>query len=167
MIACCRAMKTPRAGCSHSCQRRRGANLQPEPGASSSGDPTFLKSIISGTADAVSMTWKAQPASRMKISRDSECDEPRVVRGSSKDRQGRSRDHVEEGHERKPNKRNDGTFHRDNTTPCTTHHHTPTSTARAGALMPRVGPGQHPRYTRADFGQVAVGGSTTTTRTRR
>ena len=28
-----------------------------------------------------------------------------------------------------------------------------------------MGPGQHPRYTRADFGQEAVGGSTTTTRT--
>ena len=49
------------------------------------------------------------------------------------------------GHTRK---RTDGTFHR----PCTTHHYTPTSTARG--------------YTRADFGQEAVGGSTTTTRTR-
>ena len=68
-------------------------------------------------------------------------------------------------------KRIDGIFHR----PCTTHHNTPTSTARAGALMfhlpgwsiTRVGPGQHPRYTRADFGQEAVGGSTTTTRARK
>ena len=30
-----------------------------------------------------------------------------------------------------------------------------------------MGPGQHPRYTRADFGQEAVGGSTTTTRARK
>ena len=43
-------------------------------------------------------------------------------------------------------KRNDGTFH------------------RPGWSITRVGPGQHPRYTRADFGQEAVGGSTTTTR---
>ena len=32
-------------------------------------------------------------------------------------------------------KRKDRTFHRRNATPCTTHHYTPTSTARAGALM--------------------------------
>ena len=32
-------------------------------------------------------------------------------------------------------KRNDRTFHRRNATPCTTHHYTPTNTARAGALM--------------------------------
>ena len=36
-----------------------------------------------------------------------------------------------------------------------------------GGAFTRVGPGQHPRYTRADFGLEAVGGSTTTTRTRR
>ena len=30
-----------------------------------------------------------------------------------------------------------------------------------------MGPRQHPRYTRADFGQEAVGGSTTTTRARK
>ena len=36
------------------------------------------------------------------------------------------------GHTRK---RTDGTYQRGNATPCTTHHYTPTSTARAGALM--------------------------------
>ena len=38
-------------------------------------------------------------------------------------------------YEREPNKRKDRTFHRDNTTTCTTHHYTQTSTARAGALI--------------------------------
>ena len=37
--------------------------------------------------------------------------------------------------ERTQNKRKDGTFHRGNATPCTMHHYTSTSTARAGALM--------------------------------
>ena len=106
-------MKTPHAARSHSRQRRRGVNLLREPGASSNGDPTFLKSIISGAADAVSITWKAQPPSRMKISRDSECDEPQVVRGFPEDRQGHSRNHVEEGCVRKPNKRKDTTFYDD------------------------------------------------------
>ena len=41
------------------------------------------------------------------------------------DRQDHSRDHVEERCERESNKRKDGTFHRDNTTTCTTHHCTP------------------------------------------
>ena len=49
----------------------------------------------------------------MEISRDSECNEPQVVRGFPQDRQGHSRNHVEEGCERE---RKDGTFHRDNTT---------------------------------------------------
>ena len=74
------------------------------------------------------------------------------VNPSKEDRQGHSRDHVEEVFERKPNKRKDGTFHRDNTTPCTTHHYTPTSTARVGALISSrpgdwitpVGPGRTP-----------------------
>ena len=48
---------------------------------------------------------------------------------------GDSRNHVEEGCERELNKRKDGTFHRENTTTCTTHHYTPTSTARVGALI--------------------------------
>ena len=47
---------------------------------------------ISGTADEVTRSQqKVQPASRMEMSRDSECDEPRVVRGSSEDKQGHSR----------------------------------------------------------------------------
>ena len=42
--------------------------------------------------------------SQSEISRVSECDEPRVVRSSPQDRQGHSRDHVEEGCERTENK---------------------------------------------------------------
>ena len=89
----------------------REQQQRPEPGVSSSGDPKFLKSIQS--PDAVRRSQhKVQPASRMKISRDSECHEPRVVRGSSEDRLGHSRNHVE-GCARKRNKRKDTTFHDD------------------------------------------------------
>ena len=42
--------------------------------------------------------------SQSEISRDSEYDEPQVVRCSSQDRQGHSRDHDEEGCERTYNK---------------------------------------------------------------
>ena len=56
---------------------------------------------------------KVQPASRMKISRDSECDEPQVVRGFPEDRHGHNRNHVEEGCVRKPNKCKDTTFYDD------------------------------------------------------
>ena len=48
----------------------------------------------------------------MEISRDSECNEPQV-RGFPEDRQDHSRNHVEEGCEREPNKLKDGTFHDD------------------------------------------------------
>ena len=102
------AMKTLCAGRSNSRQRRRGGSLHPEPGASSGGGP------ISGRADAVRRSQqKVQPASRMKISRYSECDEPQVVRGFPEDQQGHSRNHVEEAYERKPNKRKDATFYDD------------------------------------------------------
>ena len=75
---------------------------------------------------------------------------------------------TEEGCGRKPSKCNEETIHHDSTTTCTTHHLSHTSKqAGAGALMAqhpawmitRVGPGQHPRYTRANFDQEAVGGS--------
>ena len=49
----------------------------------------------------------------MNVSRDSECDEPQVVRGSSEDRQCHSRNRVEEVCERESNKRKDATFHDD------------------------------------------------------
>ena len=83
---------------------------------------------------------EAKPAegpagSRMDISRVSECNEPQVVRGFPEDRQGHSRNRVKEGCERESNKRKDGTFHGDNTTTRTTHHYTPTCTARVGALI--------------------------------
>ena len=43
----CKSLKMQRAGCSHSGQRRRRANLQPEPEASSSRDMTLLRPIQS------------------------------------------------------------------------------------------------------------------------
>ena len=60
----------------------------------------------------------------MEISRDSECNEHQWCE-APEDRQDHSRDHVEEECERESNKRKDGTFHRHNTTTCTTHHYTP------------------------------------------
>ena len=59
----------------------------------------------------------------MKNSRVSESGEPRVVRSVSLDRQSHSRVYVEEGCERTQRQH----IHR----PCTSHHNTPTSTARA------------------------------------
>ena len=47
----------------------------------------------------------------MEMSRDRECNEPQVVQGFPEVRQRHSRNHLEE--EREPNKRKDGTFHRD------------------------------------------------------
>ena len=63
-------------------------------------------------------------------------------------------------------------------TSCTTHHDTPTQHSMSwrsdvpppclGGGVTRVGSRSGlPRYTRADFGQEAVGGSTTTTRARK
>ena len=56
---------------------------------------------------------KVQPASRMEISRDGECDEPQVVQGFPEDRQGHSHNHVEEACAMEPDKRKDRTFHDD------------------------------------------------------
>ena len=81
----------------------------------------------------------------MEISRDSECNEPQVVQGFPEDRQGHSRNHVEEGCAIEPDKRKDRTFHDD-------VYYTPRSTARVGALIwshpgdwiTSVGPGRTP-----------------------
>ena len=72
---------------------------QPLPPAQARSEPAARADVpISGTAYAMRRSQqKVQPTSRMKISRDSECDEPQVLRGSSEHRQGHSRNHVEEG----------------------------------------------------------------------
>ena len=158
-------MKTPRAGRSNSRQRRREASLQPEPRASSGGDPEI--DPISGTADAVRRSQqKVQLASRKKISRDSECDEPRVVRGSSKVNKATVVT-MSTRSVRKPNKREDTTFYDDvYDAPRQTNKHS--TSWRSDVPPPCLGGASHGwvRYTRADFGQEAVGGSTTTMRTR-
>ena len=56
---------------------------------------------------------KVQSWSRTEIRRDRQCNEPYVVRGFPEDRQGHSRNHVEEGCEREYKKRKDGTSHDD------------------------------------------------------
>ena len=95
-----------------------------------------------------------------------------MARSSSQDRQGHSRDHVEEGCERTQNK----TKRRDNphddvddAPPDTTTQHNSAQhelalcdrchTAWASGAHGWV-PAGHPRYTRADYDQEAVGGST-------
>ena len=85
------------------------------------------------------------------------------MRSFSQDRHGHSRDHVEEGCKRTQYKTKRQDFpqkERD------TVYDAPLHTDLGGASH-GLGPGQHPQYTRADFGQEAVGGSTTTTRTRK
>ena len=69
---------------------------------------------------------------------------------------------------RKPHKRKDTTFYDDvNDAPRQTDKDSTSWRSDVPPSCLRVGPGQHPRYIRADLGQEAVGGSTTTTRTRR
>ena len=132
-----------RAGCSHSRQRRRRANLQPEPEASSSGDMTLLRPIQSAVQRMQRGETRRTVVSARVLSHEwcevsLKIDRATVV---SKSRRG-VREHS--------TKRTEGIFHR----PCTTHHNTPTSTARVGALRPmpyclgigstRVGPGRTP-----------------------
>ena len=98
----------------------------------------------------------------MEISRDSECNEPQVVQGFPEDRQGHSRNHVEEGCAMEPDKRKDRTFHDD-------VYYTPRSTARVGALI--WSPGRTPtvhwgRYDGRPLRREAAGGSTSRARAR-
>ena len=86
VLKCCKTLKMQRAGCGHSRQRKRRANLQPEPESSSSGDLRILRSIQS----AVQRTQEGGNQENSRF----ECVEPRVVRSFSQDRQGHSRDHV-------------------------------------------------------------------------
>ena len=93
--------------------------------------------------------------------------------GISEDRQGHSRDDVEEGCVRKPNIREETTFHDDvydaprQTNKHSTSWRSDVPPPLSGWSITPVGLRQHLRYTRADSGQEAVGGSTSTsTRTR-
>ena len=107
----------------------------------------------------------------------SECNEPQVVR-DSEGQQGHSRNHFEEVCQTEPDKCKDDRTHRhdaDDAPPDTTTQHTPAQhewalcdrchTAWASGAHVCV-PAGHPRYTRADFDQEAVGGSTARARAR-
>ena len=112
-----------------------------------------------------------------EVSRVSEWDEARVVRSVSQNRQRHSRDHVEEGCERTLQNVL-AAYSTDRV--CDAPQHTTTqhnSAQHELALCDRCHtawasgahgwvPAGHPRYTRADYGQEAVGGSTSRARTR-
>ena len=113
---------------------------------------------------------RMQPWSRLEISRDRQCNEPQVVRGFPEDRQGHSRNHVEEGCDGESNKREDGTSHRDNTT-TTTHQQAQHELALCGRVTldvtaPQWVPRQDTHGTLGPLRRKAVGGSTARPRAR-
>ena len=175
---CSRTLKTQFAGRSHSRQRKRGANLQTEPGASSEGD----RRSWDRRNQQYSGRRMAKPAEGPvgKANGDQSCQRVRWATSGAKflSRSTGPQPWPCRGGVREDTEQNvrtelstEGTRHlvRRTTTHRPARHELAlwSSTTLPGWSITRVGPGQYPRYTRADFGQEAVGGSTTTTNTRR